>query len=275
MPTPAPARRRLEWNERWHRFRPIEYVATAVTGAGSLAVFYFAKPSDHAKWTGPILFDEPVRDALHLRTRSGLETAELTSNILAWAPAVQVVFDSVALPLAAHNPDLAWQLSLMDAESFALSGIVTASVYDVTGRARPSYAECKARKSVDPLCNVGEFAGFPSGHVSAAVTGAGLICAHHAALPLYGNDVLDVAACVEGITVATAVGVLRLMADRHYVSDVLVGGAIGVFSGYGLPVLLHYRKSPIGEVVRRDDLRVAVLPGGGATPFGAQVLGTF
>jgi membrane-associated phospholipid phosphatase len=148
------------------------------------------------------------------------------------------------------------------------------SLYDVTGRARPSYADCKAGTSVDPLCNAGAYASFPSGHTSAAMTGAGLICAHHGALPLYGGA-WDVAACAEGLTVATTVGVLRIMADRHYASDVLTGGAIGFFSGYGLPMLLHYRKSPIGEVVSRDDIKVAIAPGAGAAAIGAQLLGIF
>ena len=162
----------------------------------------------------------------------------------------------------------------MDAQAFALSGLVTASLYDVSGRARPSYADCKAGTSVDPLCNAGAYASFPSGHMAAAMTGAGLLCAHHGALPLYGGP-WDTAACVEGLTVATTVGILRMMADRHYASDVLTGGAIGFFSGYGLPMLLHYWKRPLGEVVNRDALKLALSPGAGETPLGVQLLGVF
>jgi membrane-associated phospholipid phosphatase len=39
---------------------------------------------------------------------------------------------------------------------------------------------------------------------------------------------------------ATADGVLRIMGDRHYLSDVLAGGALGFAFGYGVPTLLHY-----------------------------------
>jgi membrane-associated phospholipid phosphatase len=265
---------RIRWNERWHKFRPIEYVTTAATAVGDFVVFFFVKPSDHPKWIGPILFDAPVRNALRLRTRSGIETALDASYYTALVTPLQTVVDSIVIPTADGNPEVAWQLALMDAQAFAFSGLVTASLYDVTGRARPSYADCKAGTSVDPLCNAGAYASFPSGHTSAAMTGAGLLCAHHGALPLYGGG-WDVAACVEGLTVATTVGVLRMMADRHYASDVLTGGAIGFFSGYGLPMLLHYWKRPLGEVVSRDDLKIAITPGAGGNPLGAQIVGIF
>jgi membrane-associated phospholipid phosphatase len=253
----------------------IEYVTTAVTGIGAIGVFYFVKPSEEAHWVGPILFDTPVRNALRLHTKSGLETAATASYVAAVIPPAQALVDSLALPAVDGNFDLTWQLGMMDAQSFAFSALVTTSLYDTVGRARPSYEDCKSGKSVDPLCGSGELASFPSGHTSAAMTGAGLICAHHGALPLYGGGAWDVAACVEGLTVATGVGVLRMMADRHYASDVLTGGAIGFFAGYALPSLLHYWKRPLGEVVSRDDLKLAVVLGGGAAPLGAQAVGMF
>jgi membrane-associated phospholipid phosphatase len=266
---------RLEWNERWHRFRLPEYIGTGVTGVAAIAVFAYGTPSDHPKWVGPILFDEPVRDALRLRTRSGIATAETVSSALTIVIPVQSMVDSVLLPGIDGSWDVMWQLGMMDAESYALSALVTAGLYDTTGRARPSYADCKAGRSIDPYCNSGEFASFPSGHTAAAMAGAGLMCAEHGALPLYGGRALDVAACAEGLTLATGVGVLRLMADRHYVSDVLTGGAIGFFSGYGLPMLLHFWKRPVGEVVNRPDLKVALIPGAGATALGVSAVGIF
>jgi len=271
----TPPRRRLEWDPRWHRFRAVEYATTAATGLAAIAVFVFAKPSDHPKWIGPILFDTPLRNALRMRTRSGIQAALDASFLVALVTPAQALFDSLVLPAADGNLDLTWQLAMMDAQAYALSGLVTATLYDTTGRARPSYNDCKAGTSVDPLCDAGAYASFPSGHMAAAMTGAGLLCAHHGALPLYGGGAWDVAACIEGLTVATAVGVLRMMADRHYASDVLTGGAIGFFSGYALPMLLHYWKKPLGEVVARDDVKVFIAPGGGAAPIGAQVLGIF
>ncbi len=268
-------RHRLEWDERWHRFRVVEYVTTATTGAAAIGVFWFATPSDHPKWIGPILFDQAVRNAFHLHTRTGILAAEAAASTITIVLPAQSLLDSVVLPALDGNFDLMWQLGMMDAQAYALSGLVTASMYDTIGRARPSYEDCKAGTSIDPYCNAGEFASFPSGHTAAAWTGAGLLCAHHGALSLYGSGALDIAACIEGVTLATADGVLRLMADRHWVSDVLTGGAIGFFTGYGLPMLLHYWKRPPGEVVNRPDLKVAILAGAGVTPFGLQVRGVF
>jgi membrane-associated phospholipid phosphatase len=275
LATAARPTHRLEWDPRWRRFRVVEYVTTAATSIAAIGVFYFVKPSTEPHWVGPILFDAAVRDVLRLHTRSGLEAAATASYVTAVIPPAQALVDSLVLPAIDRNFDLVWQLGMMDAQSFAFSALVTTSLYDTVGRARPSYLDCKSGKSVDPLCNTGEFASFPSGHTSAAMTGAGLICAHHGALPLYGGRAWDVAACIEGLTVATGVGVLRMMADRHYASDVLTGGAIGFFSGYALPRLLHYWKRPLGEVVSRDDLKMAVVPGGGTTPIGAQMVGIF
>lgn len=266
---------RLEWNPRWHRFRVVEYVTTAATAGAAIGVFLFAKPSENPKWVGPILFDSPVRDAFRLRTRSGIQTALDVSYWTAMVTPAQSLFDSLVLPAIDRNVDLWWQLAMMDAQAYSLSGLVTATLYDTTGRARPSYEDCKSGKSVDPACNSGEFASFPSGHTAQAMTGAGLLCVYHEELPLYGGGAWDVAACVEGITVGVGVGVLRLMADRHYVSDVMVGGAIGFVSGYALPRLLHFWRWSPGELVNRRDFKLAVALGGGNGPLGAQLIGAF
>lgn len=60
---------------------------------------------------------------------------------------------------------------------------------------------------------------FPSGHTATVFTGAELTRIE------YGNAI---GAAAYGI--ATAVGVLRVMNDRHYVHDVLAGAGIGILS---------------------------------------------
>ena len=51
----------------------------------------------------------------------------------------------------------------------------------------------------------------------------------------------DLAAC--GVLLAATAGtaISRVVADRHYFTDGLMGAAIGFGAGYGLPWLLHYR----------------------------------
>jgi membrane-associated phospholipid phosphatase len=87
----------------------------------------------------------------------------------------------------------------------------------------------------------------PSGHIAFALTGAGLYCTQHAYYSQYdpGTERLI---CGSSIGVAVLDGVARLMADRHYATDVIAGSAIGLFSGFFLPRLLHYyHYRPAGE----------------------------
>ena len=68
----------------------------------------------------------------------------------------------------------------------------------------------------------GDNASFPSGHTATAFTGATLL-AHE-----YANRSIWIP--IAGYTVATTTGVMRVLNNRHYVSDVIVGAAIGILS---------------------------------------------
>ena len=68
----------------------------------------------------------------------------------------------------------------------------------------------------------GDNASFPSGHTATAFTGATLL-AHE-----YANRSIWIP--IAGYTVATTTGVMRILNNRHYVSDVIVGAAIGILS---------------------------------------------
>jgi membrane-associated phospholipid phosphatase len=128
----------------------------------------------------------------------------------------------------------------MDAESFALSSVFTFALYDSIGRARPSYLDCQRDPTFDVQCITSPTASFPSGHVNQVFTAAGLSCAHHTHLPIYGNRLADALACARDVTMATADGLFRIMGDRHYLTDVLAGGAIGFAFGYVLPLAVRY-----------------------------------
>jgi membrane-associated phospholipid phosphatase len=65
-----------------------------------------------------------------------------------------------------------------------------------------------------------------------------------------------------GMALAAATGYLRIAADRHYLTDVLVGAAIGTAAGVALPRLLHGRED--GDAPRAA---VTVVPVGFAVAF--------
>jgi membrane-associated phospholipid phosphatase len=50
-----------------------------------------------------------------------------------------------------------------------------------------------------------------------------------------------------GLTLATAAGYLRIAADQHYLTDVLVGAAVGTAVGVAVPRLLHPREDRPGS----------------------------
>ena len=45
-----------------------------------------------------------------------------------------------------------------------------------------------------------------------------------------------------GAALATVTGYLRIAADKHYFSDVLVGAVVGSAIGIGVPLLFHGRE---------------------------------
>lgn len=232
---------KLRWRDAWPRFRPIEYALTPVLGAASVVVFFFVEAPSEPRWNGGVLFDDAVRDALKADSIDGLKTARGVSDIAGLASMVWAIgVDSLVVPLARGSSDVAFQMILMDAEAYAVSSLITSTGFKTTGRARPSFDECVENPRIDPLCGSAPTSGFPSGHTNQAATAAGLSCAHHLSLGLYGAKWADITACAGTTALATATGVARLVGDRHYVTDVIAGGAIGFGFGYALPMLLHY-----------------------------------
>jgi membrane-associated phospholipid phosphatase len=69
-----------------------------------------------------------------------------------------------------------------------------------------------------------------------------------------------------GLPLATSVGLLRMGAGKHYLTDVAVGAALGTASGLAVPLLLHGRTAPASE-----GLSLQVTAG----PRGAAVAGRF
>jgi len=70
------------------------------------------------------------------------------------------------------------------------------------------------------------------------------MCANHTRIALYGNPILDIGSCILASANALVTGTTRIVADRHYATDVMVGLGLGFGVGYGVPVLLHYAYGP-------------------------------
>jgi membrane-associated phospholipid phosphatase len=246
---PPPAHR-LAW-EPHTRFRPIQYVITLGTPVLFRLIDGNTREAAQPRWQGPVLFDAAARELLRIEDRGAQRSALRLSDYgwygaMAWPLADAVV---VALVLD-QNLDVAWQLSALALQAYALSGFVTLLTIKATARERPASYGCQ-----DPGCSLPARA-FPSGHTAGAFAGAGLVCASHLNLPLYGSPLADRAACIGALTVASATAVLRVAAERHYASDVIVGAGVGSVVGYVLPTLFQYATSETSE------RRLAVVPAG-------------
>jgi len=252
----------LVWNEAWPRVRAWEYIATGSSYVGVLALELSGRPIQ-ANWTGNFLFDFAARDAFGTRDASALSIWKTVGDIPFYSAMVFPAVDALLVAGAIRgNWDVAWQMIAMDLEAFALAvPLVYVTQYFVR-RARPYTKDCGTPGGAPYGCsNSAATQSFPSGHVALVATTAGLTCAHHSRLPLYGGGAGDVMACVTWASAAVLVGVARIAMNKHYVSDVLVGLGIGALAGYAVPVLLHYAMHSGDD----EDELDASAPGGPST----------
>jgi membrane-associated phospholipid phosphatase len=253
---------RVEWSADWSRVRLVETLDVVALTFGSYAINEYWTPKSSASWHGGILFDDAIRSALRGRSLEAQQTAaDVSDRLYKFGVLAPYVIDVFLVDLGVHqNADVAGQMLLINIQSLGLSGVVSLSAERLVGRARPYTQDCGPDGLVrdasgHPLFNTcgnpEDFQSFYSGHSAAVATMAGLTCAHHQHLPLYGGGLADLAPCVVMIGAATATGVTRVIADRHWASDVITGWSVGAFSGYVLPSLLHYgfnSGKPIGEM---------------------------
>ncbi|TGE10193.1 phosphatase PAP2 family protein [Hymenobacter fodinae] len=104
--------------------------------------------------------------------------------------------------------------------------------------------------------NPADFSSFPSAHTAEAFMTATLLYEE------FGRTRPWVA--VGGYTVATATGAMRMLNNRHWITDVLAGASIGVLSAEAVwhlyPVAAHWLPGHLGEKLL---LVPAYMPGGG------------
>jgi membrane-associated phospholipid phosphatase len=131
---------------------------------------------------------------------------------------------------------------VISAQSHSLAMLLNATTKFLLGRERPYSESCDGDTNYHESCEGFErYRSFYSSHSSMAATSAGLTCAHHVNVPLYGSRPTDVAACAGAALLAASVGTLRIAADEHWATDVFAGQLIGFSIGYFVPTLFYYR----------------------------------
>lgn len=262
---------RLVWN--YPRFRLWEYVAAGAVTAGNISfeMAYSSNPRD--RWTGPVLLDGPARDFFRGGTIESRLLADDISDYMWHGSTYYVLLDGLLTPLVSDkfNYDVAFQLTLLNWQAVGATGLLTRLAHITVGRTRPSLEGCSNDPNAENRC---EFRGasFIAGHAAMTSANAGLACANHQNLKMYGGGIADAAVCPIMVTTAAGVGVLRIIADKHWLSDTIVSWVLGGSIGYGLPYLLHYRH--VQKVVSPLP-NSALLPWGDATSAGVQFTGLF
>lgn len=120
-------------------------------------------------------------------------------------------------------------LGLHGTEAVALSGTVTALIKDVAGRARPyvSADTSPGDFAFGRGLRGGGYQSFPSGHTTVAFAAAAVVTSE--AQRWNQRSVWFVGPAMYGG--ATLVGLSRMYNNAHWASDIVLGAAIGTFSG--------------------------------------------
>jgi hypothetical protein len=258
-----------------------EYVATPALLGVALGTRYLVSGLNHPYWSGPILFDQPTRKALVFGSGSARSTAETVSDVFTYASVAYpyVVDTAMVTWIGRQNPEVAWQMFVINSQAYSLTLALTAVTKRVAGRDRPYGDQCATNPDGHPCGQPTEYGSFFSGHAAQTATGAGLVCAHHTQLRIYTNPTADATACVTAVSLSLATGVLRMTSDNHWVSDVLVGDLVGFVSGYLLPTLIYYRQfhlvPPPSEEPSSPAPRVTVLPMLSPSTLGLTAIGLF
>jgi len=217
------------------RFTAADYGLTA--GLGGIAlVSDLLGPPEVSRWRGGVIMDEGMRDSLRLSSsKSRALAADISDGMVL---ALQGFVLSDAAVMAGDASDSGYRVLMVDLQSYAASAALISLAKSLVGRERPFVRDCVGD---DVRCNTREtHKSFLSGHTAMAFTAAGLVCVHHHELALYGGGVGDSVACGVALGVASTTAILRMMADKHYATDVVAGLAVGTFAGFVLPYLLHY-----------------------------------
>ncbi len=236
---------RVAWDPRWRPVATWEYFVTGGVLLGSFAVL-IAGPEPPDNWRGGTKFDDALGDGVRLDDPALADKAATVSDALYFGSMAYRLVDNLGVAGIGYGDwYLARQMAMIDLESFSVVAAAMFGSQVFVGRQRPEYNE-RCDDPADPCGSSARFRSFIAGHPATVLTAAGLTCTHHARLPLYGGGWGDTMACGLMIGAAGFTGATRVLAGKHYPSDLVLGFGLGAFAGFIVPRALHYGFSDEG-----------------------------
>jgi membrane-associated phospholipid phosphatase len=218
--------------EPWYRDRH-RLLHVSITLAGG--VFFAAtettfKPDlapTTCTWCNPPGFDASARNALVWHDPARADQISTFTGFVA-TPALELGMIAVT---SIELPDRSWARLIDDTLPILETEAIAETINQITkfsvARARPFVHFTNAPFDIDN--NVSFFSGHTT-LVFAVTVSAGYV-AHTR------NYAVEPYIWATGLTLAATTGYLRIAADKHYLSDVLVGAAVGAGAGLAIPYL--------------------------------------
>ena len=183
--------------------------------------------ADECRWCKPPSFDEATRNAL---VWDNTRRADIISSIDAYV--VAPIAGLTLLYLSDHGAGLPRFMddTITVLETVALTECLVQILKFSIGRQRPF-----ARFGTDVVFEPDQNLSFPSGHsaLGFSITVAAGMVAH------WRNYWTEPYIWATGIFLSVSTEYLRIAADKHYLSDVLVGGGLGIAGGLLIPRLMR------------------------------------
>jgi membrane-associated phospholipid phosphatase len=224
----APARKLTQLTYDW----TVDGIATGVLAASTLSLMLLDKslaPLD-CKWCVPGTIDGDLSRSV---TWSSPTTANTLSNVMQFAVPVGVMGFGLIQAYRLGDAEAGWADLLLITEATSLAMLTNVIVKYTTGRARPYVWQ--GNPDLYPAtasdANVSFFGGHTTFVFAVVVSGS----------TLFFMQDMPGAPWVLGIGLAAAsfTAYLRMAADKHYLSDTLVGAGVGSLIGWAVPYLFH------------------------------------
>jgi membrane-associated phospholipid phosphatase len=254
-------------HERWFTAERAKQWAPAVAlTAAAITVDLAASPPRHPRWNDHNDFDDSIRNGLVGDSRSTRDAAATASTVLVAALGAGLAAD---IYFERDQYDLEQSVAVAAAAT-AATQLTTESAKVIAGRERPYVRRCLGDPRYSDSCDSGreDNTSFFSMHASQSATMAGLVCVRRLHRP--GATWMDGVACGTAAAASAATGVLRIVADEHYATDVLAGWGTGALFGVALPLVFR-RWSGIDD----DERAWSIAPLAGAGGLGFQYTSRF